>query len=167
MNLVAQGSAWRYLDNGSNQGTAWRASGFVDTSWLQGPAPLGYGNPMSTTVNGGPSGARYITTYFRRAFNVTNPSQYRSLTLYVRRDDGAVVYLNEIEVARLNMPAGTISYQTKAASTVDGVNETTFYSITIPLSALAAGDNTLAVEVHQRAASSSDISFDLRLVAAP
>ncbi len=164
---MASGSTWRYLDNGTDQGTAWRASGFVDTSWLQGPAPLGYGISVSTTVNGGPSGARYITTYFRHTFNVTNPGQYQTLTLYVRRDDGAVVYLNGTEVARSNMPAGAIGYKTRAAKTVSGASEATFYSYAIPLGALVAGGNTLAVEVHQRAASSSDIVFDLSLVAVP
>ena len=28
--LVAFGSSWKYLDNGSNQGTAWAASSFND-----------------------------------------------------------------------------------------------------------------------------------------
>ena len=34
--LVAAGSTWRYLDNGSNQGTAWSGRTFVDTAWAQG-----------------------------------------------------------------------------------------------------------------------------------
>jgi hypothetical protein len=129
---------------------------------------LGYGDPMSTMIGYGPSTtSRYITSYFRRMFSVANPSQYGSLTLQVRRDDGAVVYLNGVEVARSNMPAGNVSYTTKASTTVDGVNETTFFSYTIPVNLLAAGNNVLAVEVHQRAANSTDLGFDLRLVADP
>jgi len=38
--LVAPGSVWRYLDDGSNQGTAWRAASFDDSSWDDGPAEL-------------------------------------------------------------------------------------------------------------------------------
>jgi hypothetical protein len=40
--LVAAGSTWRYLDNGSDQGTAWRQSAFNDSAWSSGLAELGY-----------------------------------------------------------------------------------------------------------------------------
>ena len=55
---------------------------------------------LNTTVNGGPTGARYITTYFRKDFNVTGASTFSALNLGIMRDDGAVVYLNGHEVAR-------------------------------------------------------------------
>ena len=42
--FIAAGSEWRYLDNGSNQGTKWRARLFDDSKWSTGPAQLGYGN---------------------------------------------------------------------------------------------------------------------------
>ena len=31
MTLIPTGSTWKYLDDGSDQGTAWRANGFIDT----------------------------------------------------------------------------------------------------------------------------------------
>jgi hypothetical protein len=31
--FVPTGSTWRYLDNGSNQGTAWRVVVFDDSTW--------------------------------------------------------------------------------------------------------------------------------------
>jgi hypothetical protein len=159
--LVAPGSTWRYLDNGSNQGTAWRAFGFNDSAWKTGAAPLGYGDPVATTVSFGSSSSRkFITTYFRQQFNATNG--FTSLSLRLRRDDGAVVYINGAEVARSNMPTGTISSTTLASSTVDGAAETAF--TTIPVTApLFAGANVIAVEIHQRARTSSDIVFDASL----
>ena len=39
--LLEKGSNWKYLDNGSDQGTAWK-DGFEDNSWKSAPAPLGY-----------------------------------------------------------------------------------------------------------------------------
>ncbi|GIT38316.1 MAG: hypothetical protein Ct9H300mP7_2370 [Verrucomicrobiota bacterium] len=42
--FIAAGSEWRYLDNGSNQRTKWRARLFDDTKWKAGPAQLGYGD---------------------------------------------------------------------------------------------------------------------------
>lgn len=76
--LIAKESTWTYLDNGSDQGTAWRDSGFVTTSWSTGQAPLGMGGitgaTMNTTIN------RNITTYFIKEVNITNPHSYPSLS---------------------------------------------------------------------------------------
>ena len=33
---IVAGSTWKYLDNGSNQGTAWRAPAFDDSTWASG-----------------------------------------------------------------------------------------------------------------------------------
>jgi hypothetical protein len=161
--LVAAGSTWRYLDNGSNQGTAWRAFGFNDGSWKSGRAPLGYGDPVTTVVSfGSRSSRKHITTYFRQAFTAT--SGFTSMSLRLRRDDGAVVYVNGTEVARSNMPSGTISSTTLASSTVDGSNETAWFTFPVSASLFAgANANVVAVEIHQRSRSSSDIVFDLSL----
>ncbi len=160
--LVPTGSTWKYLDNGTNQGTAWRDVSFDDSSWASGPAELGYGDSSTTTtVSYGPyPGNKYITTYFRRTFTVTNATDFQGLTLRVKRDDGVVVYLNGNEVFRDNMPAGAVSYTTLAPNATDG---TTFLQSAVSASLLTSGTNVLAVEIHQTDKSSSDISFDLEL----
>ena len=64
--LVAAGSAWRYHDQGANLGTSWRSVHYDDSTWPAGLAPLGYGDPMTTTVSYGPDATRkYTTTYFQ------------------------------------------------------------------------------------------------------
>jgi hypothetical protein len=166
--LVAKGAAWKYLDDGSNQGTAWRATAFNDAAWASGPAQLGYGDgDEATLVSFGPNGAaKYVTTYFRRAFTVADPLLYQTLTLNILRDDGAVVYLNGTEVFRTNMPTGTIAYNTLANVTVGGVDEMAFTTASISPARLVAGTNVLAVEIHQvNTSTSTDISFDAELVA--
>jgi hypothetical protein len=164
--LIPTGSTFRYLDNGSNQGTAWRATGFSDASWASGAAQLGYGDgDEATVVSYGPSSTnRYITTYFRRAFSVADPSVYSSLALRILRDDGAVVYLNGVEVFRTNMPSTTVGYTTLASTAIGNAAESTFYPATAASSLLTAGSNVIAVEIHQSGATSSDISFDFELV---
>ncbi len=161
--LVAMGAAWKYLDNGSNQGTAWRAAGFNDASWASGPAQLGYGDGDEATVVGFGSNAsnKFITTYFRKTFTVANPATFLDLTLTLLRDDGAVVYLNGTEIVRSNMPTGTITSSTLSSTSITGAGEGTVHSFTVNPSLLLAGNNTLAVEIHQDSAGSSDISFDL------
>jgi hypothetical protein len=61
------------------------------------------------------------------------------------------------------MPGEVVDYRTFASGTVGGADENTFFSFAVPLTDLNEGLNTLAVEIHQTSANSSDISFDLRL----
>src|SRR5437879_13601193 len=111
----SKGSVWKYLDDGSDQGTGWTSLAFDDSAWQSGPAPLGYGVandgpqqelPATTVAYGPNANNKYATTYFRRAFSVSNPASVSALNVSVQRDDGAVVYLNGVEVFRSNLPAG-------------------------------------------------------------
>jgi hypothetical protein len=165
--LIPSSATWNYLDNGSNQGTAWRSPGFNDSRWASGSAQLGYGDADETTVvsYGADPDNKFITTYFRHTFQVANLSGFTNLILNLIRDDGAVVYLNGTEVWRTNMPAGAITYTTPALTAISGSNESTFLQTTIRPSLLVQGTNVVAVEIHQSEAASSDISFDLKLIA--
>jgi hypothetical protein len=164
-NLVAAGDEWKYLDNGTDQGTAWRASAFDDSGWASGASQLGYGDgDESTTVSYGPNAAaKYPTTYFRKSFTVDDPSQIASLSLQTLRDDGVSVYLNGTRVFRSNLAADApYNAFAPAAASVD---ENWFYFQSVSPSLLVAGTNVLAVEVHQSAGNSSDLSFNLHLQA--
>jgi hypothetical protein len=165
--LIGSGSAWKYLDDGSNQGTGWRLESFNDGSWVSGNAQLGYGDgDEATEVGFGPNGNdKYITTYFRKTFQVEDKSQITGIVLELLRDDGAVAYINGSEVARSNMPGGTISYTTRSAAVTGGGDESTFFLFEPNASVLHEGTNTFAVEVHQTSGTSSDTGFDLRLKA--
>jgi len=165
--LIDRGVAWRYLDDGSDQGTAWREPAFDDSAWAQGAAQLGYGDGDEyTVVSFGPdANNKFITTYFRRAFFVDDAASVTQLTLYLQRDDGAVVYLNGVEVGRSNMTLGTITYLTPASSAVGGDAEAAFSQMNLPVAGLVEGENVLAVEIHQSSPTSSDISFDAELIA--
>jgi hypothetical protein len=168
--FIAAGTKWKYLDNGTDQGTAWRANTFSDVAWAAGNSELGYGDGDEATVvsYGGNASSKYITTYFRKAFNVVNTANYSAITFDLLLDDGAVVYLNGIEVYRQNMPAGTILFSTLASAAagdpgVPAENAwTTIPSSPTLLSALQVGRNIISVEVHQNSITSSDISFNFR-----
>src|SRR6185295_13358725 len=109
---------------------------------------------------------KYVTTYFRHRFTSAGPAAFSALNLKVVRDDGAVVYLNSQEIFRSNIPTCAVNYVTKAAASVNGVDETTFFaSPPIAPAGLVAGTNLVAVEIHQRSGSSSDILFNLELTA--
>ena len=116
--LIPHGAIWKYLDDGSNQGTDWRNVSFNDSAWFSGPSKLGYGDGNeSTIVSYGPDPAnKPITTYFRKRFAIVDPSVYQDIILKLLKDDGAVVYLNGTEVLRSNMPDGSTEYKTLASS---------------------------------------------------
>ncbi len=164
--LVLRSSQWRYLDDGSDQDTAWREPEFADSTWRIGRAQLGYGdNDETTVVSFGPDvDNRHITTYFRHTFHVADPSAYSEAVLRVLRDDGVAVYLNGHEIARDNLPQAA-GFDTPAPRAVFGDEEDTFFNFQFDPSLLRVGDNVLAVEVHQHHAGSGDVSFDLALTA--
>jgi hypothetical protein len=162
--LVPAGAIWKYYDvPGVDLGTGWRATNYNDTSWPSGPASLGFGDPVATPVD--PTSSR-ITTYFRHAFVVSDFSSITNLTISVIRDDGAVVYLNNNEVFRSNMPGGTIVNSTLALSSFADEEETTWFSTnrTASVAQLKPGTNVLGVEVHQGRVDSTDLGFNLMLV---
>ncbi|MCW1923130.1 lamin tail domain-containing protein [Luteolibacter arcticus] len=163
--FIPMGSTWRYRDIGSLPAASWHTTAYSDSGWAIGTAPLGYGTgDEASIVSYGPSASdKYRTTYFRKTFSVANPATVTGLTLGLVRDDGAVVYLNGTEVARSNMPTGTVGYTTLAASNVAG-DKLTVYNYAIPPNLLVADNNVIAVEIHQSSANSTDLRFDLSLV---
>ncbi len=163
--LINSNSVWKYLDNGSNQGDNWKYSTFNDSSWKIGRAKFGYGGDGEATVlsYGGNSNNKYITYYFRCPFTVPSDSILTNLSFYLLVDDGAVVYIDGIEIFRQNMPQGTINYLTQANSAISGPDEQTFYLTKID-TILHSGTHIIAVEVHQSSATSTDLGFNMAVV---
>jgi hypothetical protein len=161
--LVDFADVWRYEDTGTDLGTSWRTSGYNDSSWLAGAGLIAVENsalpePINTVPTHGAT-----TFYFRNNFNFTGNPGATALEIETIIDDGAIVYLNNVEVLRLGMPGGAATYDTFASRTVsDATREGPFSISSAPLQ---VGDNVLAVEVHQVNAGSSDIVLGARLTA--
>ena len=162
--LIPFGSTWKYLDDGSEQGYEWRQDFFDDSSWKSGLAELGYGEDETTQVGFGDNPRnKFITTYFRRKFMVDDPSALPGIKLELLRDDGAVLFVNGVEVGRSNMPEDElITKDTVASLSQGGVVETVIHEFIVSPLLLKPGENIIAVEVHQDKPGSSDLSFDLR-----
>ncbi len=170
-------ATWKYWDDGSEQGTAWRGTNFNDTTWSNGVARLGFGSdqlPLGATLRrfvqvGGVDTTRLVTNfYFRRAFLAANPAAYTNLQFRYQRDDGCIVYLNGNEAFRNNMPAGVVTAITLASATVSGpAAALTFYTNVLSATNLLTGTNFLAVEVHQASTTSSDIGWEMEVSGLP
>lgn len=158
VNYVPANASWSYFDGGPAP-TSWTATDFADGGWAQGPAELGFGDGDEATTVASDS----LTVYFRHTFDVDDPAEVSDLVASLNADDGAVIYLNGTEVARDNMPTGAITPTTAASSTRYSQAERAVRPFDLPAAALVAGTNVIAVEVHNRRLSSSDLSFHLAL----
>jgi len=163
--LVSMGWSWSYTDDGSDPGGDWMTVGFDDSAWATGGAPLGYGEDVVTTLQGGPGGDAPPATYYRGSFDLADPAAVEDLRLDVRRDDGIVVFLNGTEVARDNVAAGPVDHGTSALVGLTGADaELSPVRFDVSPDLLVAGENRIAVALYQ-ASGSSDAGFDLRLAA--
>jgi len=163
--LVQKGAVWQYLDTGVEPGEDWILPEYDDGTWSSGNAELGYGeNDEATLISyGGDSGNKFITSYFRKTFSLTEAQLDADYFLVeLLKDDGAIVYLNGTEIVRSNLAALVeITNLSLAKDAIRGEAENTFRSYVVDKDLLRIGENLLAVEVHQSEASSSDLSFNL------
>ena len=159
--LLGARSSWKYLDDGSNQGSNWTSRAFSDAAWKTGTARFGYGLDGEFTKISN----NIVTHYFRKWFTVTDPAIFTELLFRLQRDDGAVIHLNGQEIYRSNMPTGAVNSATLAATTANSLDENYVFETPIPApgSGLLLGSNLVAVELHQSSATSSDAGVDLEL----
>ena len=71
--------------------------------------------------------------------------------------------MNGVEIGRRYMPTGTIDFDTFVNRNCWGWHENEVTTFSLPAGVLTAGENLIAVEVHQDATNSSGVSFDASL----
>ena len=155
-------ASWSYYDGIDAPDPLWMVSEFDASAWSVGDGELGYGDGDEATVldYGGVSSNKTIAYYFRKQFSLSTVDDSSSLTLDLVFDDGAVIYVNGVELDRQNMAEGEVDHGTLALTTVNDKLQT----ILVPYTYLVAGENTVAIEVHQKSTTSSDVSFSADLV---
>ncbi len=160
-NLIPITQTWKYDQTNTYTGITWQAKTFDDSAWVSGAALL-YNEPAALpAAKNTPLTIGRSTYFFRSHFNFTGDPAKTILKFKAVVDDGAIFYLNGTEVYRLGMNTGTVLYTTLANRTVgDALYEGPF---TIPSTALVAGDNVMAVRVHQAATNSDDVVFGMTL----
>jgi 3',5'-cyclic AMP phosphodiesterase CpdA len=163
-----------YIGGGTNlDAQPWKTLSYAESGWLLAtPSALGFGAsvpPKNTSVaenttigGGGIVGARYPTLYFRKIINISNPSAYINFLLKTKFDDAIAIWINGIEAFRNNISPNP-SYATLATASIAN-SGADIYSATLNTSLFTSGNNIIAVEVHQSAATSSDLFFDMELV---
>jgi hypothetical protein len=167
--LITLGATWKYLatNEANAPGPQWIQADYNEVGWGEGPAELGYGDgdeatpvPCGIATCGGDAPGKWITSYYRKKFMVVDPNQFVSLSATLVYDDGAVVYLNGQEIYRVNMPSGPVTWATVTGTGADYQPDVR----SVDPGVLMAGENIIAVEMHQSGNTSSDVSFALQLV---
>ena len=175
--LVPAGARWRWFTDATGLGSSdivagspawssanWKHPNFDDSAWSEGPAQLGYGEgDEATVIPFGPDANRkWTTAYFRNRFNLADSRGITGVKMRLRRDDGAIVYLNGREAARSNITTGPVNASTFADPASD--DGQTFGEFALSPGLLLQGENLVAVELHQATFNTSDASFDLELI---
>lgn len=170
-NLIAQGTAWTYYDQGSLDGEDWTSADYTTSTWKSGKAPLGYftsdgnnGRGYQTFLDyGGDDNNKYPTYYFRKKINLsTTPKTTDTFTLDWVADDGFVVYVNGLEAGRFLMDKTSKPTFSSFADSYAEANPESG-SMTLRSTYFQKGSNVIAVEVHNNAANSTDIYWDAAL----
>ncbi len=157
--VVYDSMKWRYWPGTSAPGVNWQTPAFNDQLWPEGRGGIGYGDNDDRTVI-----SPVISVFLRRKFTITNRDKIKDALLHIDYDDGFIAYLNGVEVGRAFMPAGTVAFNQGSA----GLHEAQLYAGQAPDGILirkeqldgllVAGENTLAIQVHNDNISSSDLT---------
>lgn len=160
--LVPFGAVWRYHDQNVDLGTDWRMPDYDDQAWPEGPAILGYSTAPARTAQWPEPGLQttmqenLVTYYLRHRFDYEGPLTGIELEIEQIIDDGAVYYLNGVEIARSAlMPEGEIGFGTRATAFTNPWHD--HEVLLIPNPPIRLGRNVLAVSLHNNAPGSSDI----------
>ncbi|MEO5803706.1 MAG: metallophosphoesterase family protein [Verrucomicrobiota bacterium] len=159
-------NVWKYEQSNNLDGVNWKIPSYDDSEWPSGPALLYVEDHTGVTPRNTPLTLGRTTYYFRTQFNFSDTNVLSALTFSNLLDDGAVFYLNGVEVQRLRMPAApaVITYTNFSTSgVVDATSYDVFAIYGDALTNLVVGTNVLAVEVHQVSSTSSDIVFGTAL----
>jgi len=172
--LDISSSIWTYDNSGTDYGTTWRSPGFDDSTWFAGQGLFGFETTpneylpytFQTFIPAPDQSGGHITVYYRTHFNWNGALTNFSLISTNYIDDGAVYYLNGVEVGRLRVNGNPPSYSTFAQQqNSEGVAE----FLNFPTASLVVGDNIMEVEVHQvtccGGGTSSDDVFGMALSA--
>jgi hypothetical protein len=131
----------------------WTSLSYDDSQWKNGPAPLSSINDTSTATE-----LETVTTaYFRKKIIIDSTENIPSIVLWVKGHNGAIIYVNEQEVLRFNLPTGReITYSTYAQDSLIFTQKTT----SVLKNILRRGENSIAIEMHSAKRQNMSLSFD-------
>jgi len=164
--FIQKKTSWKYHDGNELNGTNWQVDKKLQLSWKTGQAPFGYSaDSLNTVISFGTDPEhKHLVAYFTKTIKIENPSKYKAYLLHVRRDDGAIIFINGKEVWKSNITEDSNIYNDiSIIKTTTGSSETRYFSSLLLPTDFKEGENIISVAVYQRSPYSSDLAFDLEL----
>ena len=161
--LFEEGSLWRYRKATSEPPSAWRETGFVeDDTWFAGQTPIGFGPTVEPVTEIDDMRSLYSGLYLRRSFQISGELP-AALKLRALLDDGAVVWINGVEVLRQNVDSeAELTFESVARRATVRPSEIT-ETLPAPSLYLREGENTIAVHALNVRVTSNDFVVDFAL----
>jgi hypothetical protein len=157
--VTGEGGEWSYFIPSSSMPVDWMELSYDDSQWARGTTGIGYGDGDDQTLID-PA----VSIYMRKKFQLLDTNDIAYLTFYIDYDDAFVAYLNGSEIARSNIMGDPPQFDALAGS----LHEALLYRGIPPeefqvredLAKLIIrdGENILAIQVHNQAANSSDLT---------
>ncbi|MBL9176357.1 MAG: CotH kinase family protein [Verrucomicrobiales bacterium] len=159
-----------YVPTDGSLGDTWREPGFPDAGWTSGTGGIGYETSpadyaglLGTDVGAAMLG-RNGSCFGRYTFVVDHPDLFSALEANVQYDDGFVIWLNGVEVARRSAPESLSWNSLATADHPDSLAVEPQILDPAPfLSALRPGLNVLAVQILNVRLDSSDLLFRISI----
>lgn len=167
LTFIADGATWSWRYSSDALPAAWTTTAFDDSAWSTGAAVLGRGvTTAATDIDPSKLTTKPLSAQFRHAFQVDDAKDVSGGRISVIADDGVVLYLNGVELTRVQMPAGTITPNTYAtASPTSAAAAASRAVFDVPDGLLVDGKNVIAASVHANYRTTKDLSFDLAFTA--
>ena len=163
--IVPAASTWSYYFAGAAPASEWATPGFDASAWSTGAAPLGWGQTILGTSVTTSEALKPLATYYRGSFTIVDPRTIGTLRIETRADDGIVLFLNGIELTRVNVPAGAVTNGTYATVAVSAANALANpVVVDVPGTALTTGANVISAQVLSNYRATPSASFELTAV---
>ena len=156
--IIDQGSEWKYAYHGGSSEIPqnWRENSST-LNWPESESGFGYGDNDDETIIPPTSGLA-----LRKIFYIESISDIMSIILHIDYDDGFIAYINGEEIARDNVSGSFPSLSILANSD----HEASIYQEGLPSEfiisnwqeVVSQGWNVIAIQVHNRSETSSDMT---------
>ena len=160
---------WRKGTNeASSPVSAWRDPSFVeDSTWEIDQTSIGYADNDDYTILTDMQN-NYSSLFLRRIFSIDAGAKPAALKLKARVDDGCIIWINGVEVARFHVDASlTPAYDSLAQNheaDIVAFEETNIFNAD---AFLVEGSNIVAVQAFNSTLNSSDFTIDVSIEELP
>jgi hypothetical protein len=159
-------SDWKYL-KGKDAGSLpvnWSSREYNDEAWSDGIAPFRYTDGAGGTVLSDMKD-HYSTLYLRKSFRADNPGTLTRMYFEANYDDGFVIWLNGVEIARYNAP--DVLSVNGVAPVAKESGDIIRFTVNLSETPLQEENNIIAVQGFNAGISSSDFFMDFSWYAYP